>query len=247
MQIKLAYGVKNRNPFIWMLKRVLSDLLTKPCEPWTGVNLIKGPVITRPWIVSLDPGQFWFPSGTYTNWFTGKVNTLHRFQKNHVTTLKLSFDYHFETKSKSHWGWQRSHEGHLINGFPILPSFHPIPETIPETIPSKPRDDDHLVGEPHRRKHTGLGQLELCLLQLIATFFRLLGVEFLRDSPDSWGDSPEFLRDSPEDMSLYTICVYSTLVRFSKSRTTAVETTKSGPTSCASTPWPKPRGPPRTR
>ena len=68
-------------------KRVLSDLLTKPCEPWTGVNLIKGPVITRPWIVSLDPGQFWFPSGTYTNWFTGKVNTPHRFQKNHVTTL----------------------------------------------------------------------------------------------------------------------------------------------------------------
>lgn len=86
-------------------KRVLSDLLTKPCEPWTGVNLIKGPVITRPWIVSLDPGQFWFPSGTYTNWFTGKVNTPHRFQKNHVTTLKLSFDYHFET---AHPNWKKN-------------------------------------------------------------------------------------------------------------------------------------------
>lgn len=194
MQIQLAHGGQKigiLSSGCW--KRVLSDLLTKPCEPWTGVNLIKGPVITRPWIVSLDPGQFWFPSGTYTNWFTGKVNTPHRFQKNHVTTLKLSFDYHFET---AHLNWKKKQNPSLIEdgrdlvkvtlsmifrSFHLSTRFHPIPETIP----CKPRDDDHLVGEPHRRKHTGLGQLELCLLQPIATFFRLLGVEFLKDSPDS--------------------------------------------------------------
>ena len=223
---------------------MLSDLLTKPCEPWTGVNLIKGPVITRPWIVSLDPGQFWFPSGTYTNWFTGKVNTPHRFQKNHVTTLKLSFDYHFET---AHPNWKKQNPSLIEDGEKdvvkvtlsmIFRSFHLSTRSTRSLKRSLWNQGTMIIWLVN---HTGGSTRALESWSCVYSnqsrlFFRLLGVEFLRDSP-------EFLRDSPEDMSLYIFCVYSTFVRFSKSRTTAVETTKSGPTSCASTP----RGPPRTR